>query len=930
MESRNSSLRGRSTKTAAFILMIVLVSVVFDLAMASEGFVFVADRGAYDVSVYQLSGDEITYSQTIAGNNEKNIDIAIDESSQIAFVSNESGNYIKLLDTYDKVFLKNIVIDDASSISGLVYDAKRSKLLAVGRNTNIIYELNWDNAGLDLDLNRIITLSDIDYANGIDINQDTLYVTEYFYNGDISSEQVFTFDISNNYSFIETIDMVEEVVGITYDPNENVLYGGIYYGHNNIVKYLFSTSTAIVKNADDSIVGLTIDKSEPSRIITTSFNGNSVALWDTSDWTSESEVNVDPLSSTDEGLIGPAGLAHIHNDLIPRRIGLTITDNIDPSCVSPEDSITYTVIVDPNGFDHEDLTVSVIIPEAMDYDDPLNPNYDIATRTYTWEIGTLNGTNSVSKEFSGTINYNCEPGIPIYLHVNAVSDVATASKREYTDVCCVWGGDIVYVDRNASGFNTGTSWQNAYTELQEALERVRSNDSNDPNNSNDCSETAIWVAGGVYSPGVHSTSTFDIPDDVEVYGGMKGDEPSDYDPSAREAILYKSILTGNNKNNIVVDMGNNTKLHGFTIEDGDNWGVIGNGTNYTLEYCVITSNNEQGIYCNNGNLTVNWCIVSGNGFRGIYHDGSGKTLTVNNCKVYDNVQDGIYVNSSTPTILNSEIHHNGSTPYVSYYGIRLYYASGGEIRNCTIVYNDSYGIHHSWGTEPDISNCIFWGNNDNGTQFYNCSPTNSYTSDPVFAYLNPDLGNFHLSTTSPVIDSYEDTSIPAGETDIDGEERVYNTEVDLGADEVSEDCTDDAYIANNLFDINADGLVNNYEFAMFSKAWLAHDPNEPDYAPSDPNEYAIWSRARDYNFDKDGDSQYVIDSADLLKLANDWAWQACWKDFDRGFAMMGMGGDGEMTAMPMGMDMMVIEAPAVEPTIEEQLAGAESNLDFLN
>ena len=116
---------------------------------------------------------------------------------------------------------------------------------------------------------------------------------------------------------------------------------------------------------------------------------------------------------------------------------------------------------------------------------------------------------------------------------------------------------------------------------------------------------------------------------------------------------------------------------------------------------------------------------------------------------------------------------------------------------------------------------------------------------------------------------------------------------------------------------------------MFSKAWLAHDPNEPDYDPSDPNEYAIWSSARDYNFDKDGDSQHQIDFADLLKLANDWLWQACWKDFDRGFAMMTMGGGGEsMTAAPVQPTSFVAAAP--EPTIEERIEQTEDALDFFN
>ena len=114
------------------------------------------------------------------------------------------------------------------------------------------------------------------------------------------------------------------------------------------------------------------------------------------------------------------------------------------------------------------------------------------------------------------------------------------------------------------------------------------------------------------------------------------------------------------------------------------------------------------------------------------------------------------------------------------------------------------------------------------------------------------------------------------------------------------------------------GLVNYNEFAVFFDAWLAHDPNDPGYSP-EPEEYQRWSKVRDYNFDKDGTSQYQIDVDDLMYLANEWAWAACWKQsqldlFDYILMEMAMGGGGmEMLSMPMSFGFASPQEPQPEP-----------------
>ena len=117
------------------------------------------------------------------------------------------------------------------------------------------------------------------------------------------------------------------------------------------------------------------------------------------------------------------------------------------------------------------------------------------------------------------------------------------------------------------------------------------------------------------------------------------------------------------------------------------------------------------------------------------------------------------------------------------------------------------------------------------------------------------------------------------------------TAVDIGAYEI--DCKD----VSNEWDSNADSLVNYYEFAKFSRTWLAHDPNDPAIIDpqhpdhgyrTEPNSPGYVSEAQKAAWYPDGpqlnvaafgDSEYAIDLVDLMILVEDapWLWVACWR-----------------------------------------------------
>jgi len=87
---------------------------------------------------------------------------------------------------------------------------------------------------------------------------------------------------------------------------------------------------------------------------------------------------------------------------------------------------------------------------------------------------------------------------------------------------------FVFVDTDASGAADGTSWADAYTDLQTAIDNASASDE-------------IWIAEGVYTPDSEGDS-FTITgakDGIKIYGGFDGTESNreDRDPTAHRTIL---------------------------------------------------------------------------------------------------------------------------------------------------------------------------------------------------------------------------------------------------------------------------------------------------------------------------------------------------------------------------------------------------------
>lgn len=401
-----------------------------------------------------------------------------------------------------------------------------------------------------------------------------------------------------------------------------------------------------------------------------------------------------------------------------------------------------------------------------------------------------------------------------------------------------FGQTIWYVKANAAGLNNGTSWQNAYTNLQPALDAAsRSPDF----------DRQIWVAAGTYKPSSipgngseDRDKTFRILPNIKIYGGFAGIEPGNYNVLQRNVRANETILSGdlgvigNNVDNsyhVVISTGGLgvARLDGFTVTGG-----YANGKD------SIIVNGDQfdrfrggGIYNNNSSdkpVIVN-CSITGNSGKasgGVFNDNASPYIL--NCVVTNNIAidrgfnkggaGGISnKNFGTPYIINCLIAGNKGDDGG---GILNSFGAGAFIINCTITGNTSLGTtsennDNAFGggisildySTTYIYNSIVWGNTalkDNNLSNYDSTGTfsvinsiieggypggvRSLSADPGFinavsASLAPTAaGDYQLKCTSPAINSgivgaYTDDKPPP--LDLNFNTRLIGSSIDMGA-----------------------------------------------------------------------------------------------------------------------------------------------------
>ncbi|MCH8148022.1 MAG: hypothetical protein IH987_08525 [Planctomycetes bacterium] len=232
-----------------------------------------------------------------------------------------------------------------------------------------------------------------------------------------------------------------------------------------------------------------------------------------------------------------------------------------------------------------------------------------------------------------------------------------------------FAGQVIYVNDDASGANNGSSWNDAFVTVQDAIAQASSGDQ-------------VWVAAGVYypdgvGPPLDRNASIVLKDAVELYGGFAGNESALAD---RDFQTHQSILSGDL-------LGNDEPVNCNT--DGE---------------CQF-----NGRYCVSGACVVK-TMIDDNSYTVVTADGMSSAT----------VLDGFIV---TGGHANGSFQHNGPRQYGA--GMYVRYVDGPTpvpsepmIRNCRFEWNSArvWGgalfvqAHPSAPDGPYIEGCMFFRN----------------------------------------------------------------------------------------------------------------------------------------------------------------------------------------------------------------------------
>ncbi|MFM7582911.1 MAG: choice-of-anchor Q domain-containing protein, partial [Caldilinea sp.] len=443
---------------------------------------------------------------------------------------------------------------------------------------------------------------------------------------------------------------------------------------------------------------------------------------------------------------------------------------------------------------------------------------------------TVNGGAVAAGSASAILPLTVTLPTPISITVTGV-DGWTQVYTLTAEIRCL---DVVHVNRAATGPDkNGIGWASAWNDLQDALRSPRT-----------CGGVSeLWVASGVYTPGLTATATFSIPAGVAVYGGfaatettrdqrdwrgqrtvLSGDLAGDDRADVQGVVTSTSLLTGTNAYHVVwlegtpsAPITGTTRLDGFVVTAGNASGGSSPHNRGGGLFCL-----SNGSPCSPALSNLFFSANRAAAFGGaIYLDGRGggassPTITHSEFRSNSAGSGGAIYNhglegSSSPALVNTIFYANSANTGGAVYNNGSDGDSSPSFRQVTFAANSATtggALYLLEAGSPQLTNTILWGNTASagGAQLYLAagaaspqpaiqfsivqggeSGSNSGTAfsagvgnlDRDPLFANRASGDLRLLAGSPAIDVGSNSGAPAD--DLRGLPRPVQAQVDIGA-----------------------------------------------------------------------------------------------------------------------------------------------------
>ena len=735
---------------------VIMICIIVNAANAGKSVYVISNTKTSEIQAYKIEDSNLVYQtnyicQLDPSGSTGAVGLAIDESEHgnFLFATFEGLNEIELVDAESMQYVDVVEAPQASNLAGITVDKGKRKVYIIDRETKNLYVYSWDAENreltLDYDDPYYIELDDCEDGYGLALDEEN----ELLYVGDDTN--VVKYYDTNDWSKEGEISITDTAVGIAIDvPNQYLYTGASQFGNSYyLTQYDLGSSTENRVDVNSSVMGIAVDQDTGYVYLTTYDDGPSstddrLMVYDpnlTKHWSSGDIGNPAGCAVSDVGYKDPF-FSIVKDDNDVNCVYPLISEEEHELIGTPYNWLYYNIAWDADGYADSNVVVVDYLPKEVDEPNLISDGgvYDGNEHTVTWDLNDISANDSNEFQIRVGVNNWATPGGVITNKAQMEGDEYLSWHIIDTNVCA-WGSEIIYVDKDANGFNNGTSWDDAYNLLQDGFTGAR---------NCGAAVTAIWVAAGTYKPvwdaneDNYKNKSFEMVEDVGVFGHFGGVGTYETSTSQRnfadannETILegqigyyyndaVKYVLTAEDIEDVILD--------GFTIKGSYNGAglylyynvsdvsvvnckfknnhLYGIHVNYycypDIHNCTFIDNSNRGVYSVTSEPDISYCIFDGNNTtaQGLNLTG-GSTIDVTDSVFKNHTNDGIYGSNATLTVTNSVFENNNDS------GLELYTDVTTTLTNCSIKNSGDNGIYAS-DSDLTMEHCVIDHSTDCG------------------------------------------------------------------------------------------------------------------------------------------------------------------------------------------------------------------------